>query len=457
MSRADWSDLFDGKAPAQPMKRGRKKSKETCSTCGLDQGCHTVNMKPHGKNKLDVVWVGEAPGEAEDELGKQWQGRVGRSLRKTLSEKFDFDLFRDAICINSVNCRPPNNDTPDNQQIACCRKNVMKLIHKVKPKLIVTAGACATTSVIGDRWPKKIYLNRWRGFTIPDRDLGAWVCPVFHQSYIERTKRDMPQVESIYLQDLERALDCLDRDFPRYQNEKDCIDILFDEHEIAARLVDILRDKPEQIAFDYETTGLKPYAKGHKIVCIGIATSKNRGFVFPMPRKKSRNFSRLVKILQHPDIPKMAHNIQYEDTWSRVLLGTTVRPWLWDSMVAAHIQDNRKGITGLKFQSFVQFGIADYASEITPFLEGTSKGKGINKFNKIMDLINKEPHGEEKLMMYCGMDALLEYRLAMMQMKAVKSKRAAEWDKYDEVITKGALKRMAKEFEYRTEMHFGGK
>jgi uracil-DNA glycosylase len=411
----NWNNLFS--STTAPAKKGKSK-RMSCLDCGLDQGCNSSKMKAHGKGNKSVVWVGEAPGEVEDETGRQWQGKVGKALRRTLL-KYDFDLFEDAVCINSINCRPPDNRAPSPQEIACCRSNVMSVINEVKPELIVLAGASAVESVVGSRISdnKEIKMGLWRGWTIPDRELQAWVCPVFHQSYVERSNSDdMPQVETVYLQDLERALGCLERKFPTPRDERECIQILMDEDEIRTALKKLMEDEPEFLAFDYETTGLKPYAPKHKIVCVSLAWDKNHAVSFPMP-KEGKNLSRLLRILEHPRIKKIAQNMQFEWTWTKHLYDVSVEPWAWDTMLATHILDNRRGVTGLKFQAYAQFGVADYNSKIQPFLEGV--GKSINAHNRVMDLINKEPNGEKRLLTYCGMDALLEFRLAMKQMRRV--------------------------------------
>jgi len=410
----DWSEVFEGNIPAKSKKGGKKGGGLSCADCGLDQNCNSPGMEAHGKGERGVVWVGEAPGEMEDEVGKQWQGRVGKALRKTLLYNFDFNLFNDAVCINAVNCRPPDNRTPDPIEIACCRSRVLKVIKDVQPKVIVAAGASAVESLIGPRWQEATKLMQWRGWTIPDREYGAWLCPIFHPSYVERSKADMPQVTTIHLQDLGRALSCLTKPLPSYKDERSCLKIVTDEDDLTERLGRLLRNPPEKLAFDFETTGLKPYVNGHQIICMSIAHSCNKVFTFQLPPKGSKNHKMIVELLEHPSIWKMAHNLQFEDTWSRVILGAKVNPWLWDSMVAAHILDNRKKVTGLKFQAYVNFGIVDYSSDITPFLK--PKGKSANSFNQIMDLIDKEPHGMDRLLRYCGMDSLLEYRLADEQM-----------------------------------------
>ena len=57
-----------------------------------------------------------------------------------------------------------------------------------------------------------------------------------------------------------------------------------------------------------------------------------------------------------------------------------VRGWYWDSMIAAHILNNQAGVSGLKFQTYVHFGVIDYSSEISPYLKSDDKSaNGINK------------------------------------------------------------------------------
>jgi hypothetical protein len=83
-------------------------------------------------------------------------------------------------------------------------------------------------------------------------------------------------------------------------------------------------------------------------------------------------------------------------------------------MLATHIFDNRSGVSGLKFQVYVQFGIIDYSSEIAPFLMAKDNKDG-NAINQIEELI-KTKEGRRKLMIYCGYDSVYEYRLALLQM-----------------------------------------
>jgi hypothetical protein len=116
--------------------------------------------------------------------------------------------------------------------------------------------------------------------------------------------------------------------------------------------------------------------------------------------------------------------MKFEETWSYVRLGTRVKGWHWDSMLSAHELDNRTGITGLKFQVFVQFGVADYSSEIEKWLQAKDS-KNANSINHVKDLIKTES-GKMKLLKYNALDSIFEYRLATKQMKQYDSKENRE-------------------------------
>ena len=101
--------------------------------------------------------------------------------------------------------------------------------------------------------------------------------------------------------------------------------------------------------------------------------------------------------------------MKMEDTWENVINGITVKNWVWDTMQATHVLDNRKGITGLKFQVYVNFGVVEYDGEIEEYLKGDPKNA--NSVNRVFEADPK------KLRLYCGLDALFEYKLALIQME----------------------------------------
>ncbi|HDN17637.1 MAG TPA: hypothetical protein ENF41_01130 [Candidatus Bathyarchaeota archaeon] len=365
-------------------------------------------MEPHGKGKKGILVIGEAPGEWEDRRGKQWQGKVGRVLRRTLRE-FDIELFEDCVCVNAVNCRPPNNKTPSAFQIQCCRPKVWKVIEEFRPKLILLLGNAALESFLAERWKKKLGgITRWRGWRIPDREVEAWVCPTYHPSYVERKGRGESVEELIWKQDLESALSLLSEPLPYRGNDEKCIECTTDVERIR-RFLKELRECKIFVAFDYETTGLKPHSKGHRVVCVSICTADNFCISFPITSSVRGIFKGFLR----SEIPKEAQNIKFEDTWSRFYFREEVRNWVWDTMLASHVLDNRPGVTGLKFQVYVRFGVLGYDDKVAPYL--SSNSKDANAFNRI----DKVPLND--LLLYCGLDSLYERRLAGLQMEEIRN------------------------------------
>ena len=383
----------------------------SCASCGLYKYVLSPRMQPFGKFKKGILNLGEAPGEHEDKKGRQWQGKAGQRLQKAY-RKLGIDLFEDCLNFNAVNCRPVdgkgNNRSPTNNEILCCRQRVLKVIEEYKPKVIVLFGQAALESVIGWRYTKQLgNISKWRGFTIPDQHFKAWLCPTFHPSYVER-QQDSPELETIWIKDLKRAIKKIDE--PKWPTKPD--------EEKSVHFIDIEDleniNFGDTIAIDYETTGLKPYLKGHKIVCASVASGEDSVSVFMVPEDSNR-WEPLRKLLASKKIGKIAHNMKFEEMWSREYLKQPVSNWVWDSMLAAHVIDNRSDITGLKFQTYIHFGEVGYDDEISKYLQSDDP-KNSNAFNKVESLIKTES-GRNLLMKYCALDSLFTFRLAQLQMK----------------------------------------
>jgi uracil-DNA glycosylase len=382
----------------------------TCHGCGLHKTCKSPFMKPYGNFKKKILNIGEAPGEVEDNTGKPWQGRAGKLLQLTY-KGLGIDLFDDCLNINAVSCRPTDkegrNRTPSNFEVENCRKRVLHTIEEYKPRVIILLGNPALSSLIGHRWKRDLGgINKWRGWNIPDQDFNAWVCPTFHPSYIQRVleNSDDTSVEFVlWKRDLGRAFQRTGIHIQHYVEP---------EIEIIEDLSILKKIYSHTIAFDYETTGLKPHKKGHRVVCASVADTENHAYAFMMPnsRKEKQPF---IDLLRNPEIRKVAQNMKYEDTWTDVRLNTEVVNWWWDTMLATHIMDNRPGITSLKFQVFVQFGIPDYESEVSQYLSAGDSKDG-NSINNIFKLLTK-PKGAYYLLKYCGLDSVYELRLANLQ------------------------------------------
>jgi hypothetical protein len=132
--------------------------------------------------------------------------------------------------------------------------------------------------------------------------------------------------------------------------------------------------------------------------------------MIPHSREERKPF---INLLANSQIGKIAQNMKFEESWSVVRLKQSVNNWIWDTMLAAHILDNRPGVTGLKFQVYTQFGVVDYSSEVESYLQSVDETSA-NSINRIMELVN-DKQGKEKLLKYCALDSIFEYRLSKIQ------------------------------------------
>jgi len=402
--------FFDTKEiQSDHFKKGKHLS---CVSCGLYKHVLSPKIKPYGDFKKKVMVIEEAPGKNEDRRGKPWQGKMGNKLKRKLRH-LGFDLFKDAVSLNSCQCRPPKNATPDTHQIDCCRTKVQQAIHEYKPKVIILLGNCAIESVIGKYWLKDLGgITKWRGWTIPDQNYKAWIVPTYHPSFIDRQKE--PEIVNLlWKQDLQKAIDCIEKPMPVMPVFEDRIVYCYSDREHIKAMQEVAKSK--YFAFDYETTGLRPYRKGHKIVCTSAAI-KDKSFVWENTPERNKTFSRILRDMR---IKKSSHNVFFEDMWSSHFI-SKVNGWDWCSQNTAHILDNRHGITGLKFQTYIHFGIADYDGDVSYYLKSVDQKKhGANSFNRIEHFIQK--FGIKKLLTYCGLDSLFGYKLTMIQKEMIEN------------------------------------
>jgi len=372
----------------------------SCYSCGLYKNAKNAKMQPVGEFKKEILIIGSYPTQTDDRENTLWLDKDGRFLKKTL-KKFDIDIYEDCLSINAVNCYPADNKVTNFEIDSCRFVMVRKIIMDYQPKVVILLGQDALYSFLGQRTSFSLGdMDKWRGWVIPDKDFKTFVCPVYSPGMVLSNKT--VELITIWENDLEQALKQVSEPWPSFK--KPDIHII-DNLEVLDTI------QSGVVAFDYETTGLKPQAPGHRIICASVAIDENTVYAFLLKnRKQSAPFHRLLK---NPQVSKMAHNMKFEDTWTTDRLKFDVVNWGWDSMQAAHILDNRQGICGLKFQTYVNFGVVDYSSEITPYLRSAKGGNEINTIHKLLET----PAKTELLLTYCGLDSVYQFRLSVLQQK----------------------------------------
>lgn len=373
-----------------------------CEACKLYKSCQSPKMEIDGQGRKGILIVGEAPGKREDERGRPFVGPSGKYLAETLLS-LGIDMRRDCWLYNAAICRPRNNATPTPHQIDHCRPNVLREIKKLKPKVIILLGGAAVASVIGATWKESPGgISRWAGWRIPNREPNAWICPTFNPSFVLRSveNRNGEVVQVLFRKQLKQAIKKKNHPWREIPDESKEIEIIYSPNK-AAKIIRQELKGGGLSAFDYETNMLRPDEPISEIVSCSICFRGERTIAYPWTEKTAEATTEYL----HSDMGKLGANIKFEQRWTVAQLGIKVKNWKWDSMQAAHVLDQRPGITSVKFQAYLNLGLSPYDGHIKPYLIS----KGTNKPNRIREL------DLDSLLQYNGMDALIEYKLGILQ------------------------------------------
>lgn len=376
-----------------------------CGACGLFKLCKSPKMPVSGEGKKKILIVGEAPGADEDDEGKQFVGKTGRLLRDTL-RSLGVEMRKDCWVTNAVICRPPKNETPDGNKIDYCRPNLISTVKSLDPVVIIPLGNVAIQSLLKWIWKDDVdNISTFSGFTIPCQRPNLWVCPTFHPSYVSRLdkeenkRRERDMVARMWTDHLRTACQKTKRPWKNVPDYKSKVEIILDEDQ-AVDAIEQYRRAGQTIAFDYECNMLKPDDKGAGILSCAISDGV-RTVAFPWTGRK---LQQAMGALLRSKCRKIAANMKFEERWTKRVFGHGVTNWFFDTMVAAHWIDSRPNITSLKFQSFVLLGMESYEGQVKPLMRA-KKGERTNRLDSEVSI--------SKLLLYNGLDALLEFKVAM--------------------------------------------
>ncbi|MCA9284022.1 MAG: uracil-DNA glycosylase [Phycisphaerales bacterium] len=182
----------------------RDRHDRTCPHCTVATA-HTQTVFGEGDPDADLMFVGEAPGETEDRLGRPFVGRAGQKLDEIIAA---MGLQRADIYIaNVLKSRPPDNRTPLRHEVEACGPFLQEQIRLIAPKVIVTLGGPATKLLM----ETELGITRLRGVwsEYRDGDLVVPLMPTFHPAYLLRnyTVETRQQVWS----DMQAVLEVLGR------------------------------------------------------------------------------------------------------------------------------------------------------------------------------------------------------------------------------------------------------
>jgi uracil-DNA glycosylase len=150
--------IFDMKPKAQALKIIEKEI-ESCDKCPLGK-TRNKTVPGSGDPSADILFIGEAPGQKEDQQGVPFCGAAGKFLDQMLNS---IGLNRDDVFIaNTLKCRPPNNRDPEPGEKEACREYLDRQLQVIKPKLIVCLGGHSVSNFM----PEAGGISKLHGKTI---------------------------------------------------------------------------------------------------------------------------------------------------------------------------------------------------------------------------------------------------------------------------------------------------
>jgi uracil-DNA glycosylase len=171
--------------PARPTLPKLRNAAAGCKACPLwKTGTQTVFGE--GPTKADAMFVGEQPGDQEDQIGRPFVGPAGKLFDRALEEA---GLDRSTAYVTNVvkhfkwtaRGKRRIHQKPNWSEIAACRPWLDAELSVVKPRVLTCLGATAAQALLG----KQFRVTKQRGQPV-ESELAPVVVATVHPSAILR-------------------------------------------------------------------------------------------------------------------------------------------------------------------------------------------------------------------------------------------------------------------------------
>jgi len=164
-----------------------------CTRCKLHKHRHSI-VFGDGNPKAELVFVGEGPGADEDAQGLPFVGRAGKLLTQMIEA---MGLQRkDVYICNVVKCRPPENRTPEEDEVSTCSPFLLRQLEVIAPKVIVCLGAVAAKMLLKTNRGISHFRGEWLEYR------GSKLMATYHPAYLLRN----PNAKGEVWKDLQKVM-----------------------------------------------------------------------------------------------------------------------------------------------------------------------------------------------------------------------------------------------------------
>jgi DNA polymerase len=164
-----------------------------CHLCSLSKSRNQV-VFGEGSEQADVMFIGDAPLEIEDNEGKPFLGRGGEMLTAMIEKVLALPR-QDVYVTNLLKCHPLANKEVHESEYHTCKAYLFKEIALVQPKVIVTLGEKAYHYLTND----VTALKEIRGTVIHKESYA--IVPTYHPSFLLKN----PSLKKEVFEDLKKV------------------------------------------------------------------------------------------------------------------------------------------------------------------------------------------------------------------------------------------------------------
>ncbi len=184
----------------QKIEELNKIAQEIRAFKGLDIAKNAKNAVPgEGSPDAKILFIGEAPGQVEDDSGRPFVGRSGQMMRTVLTETTGIKP-EEVFITNIVKYRPPDNRDPFDNEIEACRDWLDRQIAIIAPKIIVTLGRFSMAKFIPGVTISKVHgIPHNSQLTTDNLQLKFIVFPMFHPAAALRGTGTMMQFKGDFV------------------------------------------------------------------------------------------------------------------------------------------------------------------------------------------------------------------------------------------------------------------
>ena len=151
----------------------------SCQLCGLCEG-RTQTVFSEGSPTADLMFIGEAPSEEEDQQGLPFVGPAGQLLTDIITKGMMLKR-KDVYLCNVIKCRPPHSRDPLPEEKAACEPYLLQQLDLVLPKVICVLGSHAAKTLLNTDESTANLRGQWHFYH------GIPVRVTYHPAYLLRS------------------------------------------------------------------------------------------------------------------------------------------------------------------------------------------------------------------------------------------------------------------------------